>query len=218
MYATIMSLPLFKGVSHDQISAFLEKTHINFKNYLPGDSIARYGDNVRIMRCLISGSVVLSYPLGKLMFREQLPAPNIVGGDRLFGIDTTLPYDIKAGSACSIMQFSKEQFMSLLISNHICLINYLNFLSLRAQRVQNVFNASVKAGFGPFIKRLICTYADRSSRQVSVVGDTADLSDASGIPVPEIGVAITALATAGLVQYDGTNLFIPDKQAFLEAV
>ena len=32
MYGTIMDLPLFKGISEDQVSAFLEKTNIEFQN------------------------------------------------------------------------------------------------------------------------------------------------------------------------------------------
>lgn len=40
MFETLMSLPLFKGASHEQISLFVEKTHLSFKNYNPGENIA----------------------------------------------------------------------------------------------------------------------------------------------------------------------------------
>ena len=60
MYETIMSLPLFKGISRQQVSTFLEKTHVQFINYNPGERIVSVGDACTHIRYIISGEVVVT--------------------------------------------------------------------------------------------------------------------------------------------------------------
>ena len=57
MYDTIMSLPLFKGVSRERISYFLEKTSISFLKYKSGDIILRHDDEITKLRFVISGKI-----------------------------------------------------------------------------------------------------------------------------------------------------------------
>lgn len=61
MYSTIMDLPLFKGISKDHVSAFLEKTHVSFVNYGKGERLHDRCQPCRVMRFVISGSVRVSH-------------------------------------------------------------------------------------------------------------------------------------------------------------
>ncbi|MDE6143106.1 MAG: cyclic nucleotide-binding domain-containing protein, partial [Muribaculaceae bacterium] len=131
-----MDLPLFKGVGKDHISLFLEKTNIGFHNYESGERIVETGDVVRMVRFIISGEVRIIHRLeeASLTVEERCGFGKVLGADRLFGMETGYPYDVVAVGKTSVMEFSKEQYINLLHSDNIYMLNFFNYLSLRAQR------------------------------------------------------------------------------------
>ena len=66
--------------------------------------------------------------------RGVLRPRRVLGADRLFGMTTGYPFWVKAVGKTSIMEFSKEQYVNLLHSDRIYMLNFFNYLSLRAQR------------------------------------------------------------------------------------
>ncbi len=141
MYETIMNLPLFKGVSREQVSIFLERTPIHFSRYEDDELIASRDETVENVICIVNGKVRLIHQIDKseIAIQEELGKENIICADRLFGLFTTYNCEVRSCGNCGIMKFSKEQYIELLKSNPIYLINFLNFLSLKSQRPGIVF-------------------------------------------------------------------------------
>lgn len=122
MYETIMNLPLFKGLSHEQVSAFLEKTHITFSKYSDNEKIVSAEDRADVVRCVISGKIRVAHRIGKentLKITELQHNNNVLGADRLFGMDTTCGFEAYAVGNVSTMEFSKEQYGSAVFRFHI---------------------------------------------------------------------------------------------------
>lgn len=136
MYEMLMDLPLFKGVGKDQISNFLEKTNINFLNYHDTEILVECGDPVKMVRFVMTGRVRIIHPLksAAISVEEIAGFGRVLGAERLFGMTTGFPYRTVSLGKTSIMEFSKEQYVNLLHSDRIYMLNFFNYLSLRAQR------------------------------------------------------------------------------------
>lgn len=136
MYEMLMGLPLLKGVGKEQVSLFLEKTNIAFTNYIDGDVIVSRGEEAKMVKFVIKGEVSVSHNVsdGSIIVEEIAGTGRVFGADRLFGITKGYPYEVRSIGKTSIMEFSKQQYVTLLNSNWIYLLNFFNYLSLRAQR------------------------------------------------------------------------------------
>ena len=128
MYDTIMSLPLFKGVSRDRISYFLEKTSISFLKYKPGDVIVRNDEEIKKLRFVISGRIKVIHECkdGLVRISEVRGKGSVIGADRLFGMHTNCGCDVIAEENTGIMEFSKEQYLNLINADSIYLLNFLD--------------------------------------------------------------------------------------------
>lgn len=170
MYETIMNMPLFKGLSNEQVSSFLEKTHIRFTKYSDGEQILQADDRVTDVKCVISGRIVTRHILGDketLVISEEQEGENVLGADKLFGMSTTYGCDIYAIGQVSLMEFSKDQYLNLLKTDSIYLINYLNFISYRAQLRHSLFTNYPDGDLLSNISRLISTYCTRASENIT---------------------------------------------------
>lgn len=135
MYETIMSLPLFKGTSNDDISSFIEKVPVEFINAEAGDHIISQGEPGTHILFLLDGSVVVNHDLygGDIIMSQCLSGGSVFMPENLFGLHTECSATVTAHTSCSLMKLKKAEYLSLLGMNRIFLINYLNYLSYKCQ-------------------------------------------------------------------------------------
>lgn len=217
-YEMIMDLPLFKGVGKDHVSLFLEKTHLNFINFNPGDTVVEEGEDVRMVRFVISGEVNIIHTIGDLglLVEERAGFGRVLGAARLFGFDTGYPYKVVAATRISIMEFSKEQYMNLINSDRIYLLNYLNYLSLRAQRPTMSTSRYWKGTILNKIRRLIFLLTDPNCKSVKILGDDFALAQYCGCTSEEIDAWKDRLSASGFAECDEDTVNIFSRSAFLE--
>lgn len=175
----IMDLPLFKGVGRDHVSLFLEKTNIGFHNYKGGDTIADVGEAVRMVRFVISGEVDIIHRLqgAGISVEERAGAGRVLGADRLFGFDTGYPYRVVAAMATSVMEFSKEQYINLLHTDNIYMLNFFNYLSLRAQRPVEAMKRFCRGDIDSMMRQLVCVLTDPGAKGVAINGSDKALAE-----------------------------------------
>lgn len=135
MYETIMNLPLFKGTSEAQISEFLERTNLEFISIRAGESIACEGHPCTDLKFILHGQASMTIPMhdGNLRLTYIIGANSVLCANRLFGMDTNYPADIVALEDTDLMQLPKWQYLRLLGTDNIFLVNYLNYLSFQTQ-------------------------------------------------------------------------------------
>ncbi len=136
MYEIIMDLPLFKGVSKDHVSAFLEKTHLEFKNFHSGEQVVLNGEPTPEIGFVFTGRIrsVFLNDDGTLRIGETSGQGKVIGADVIYGIYRNPMYSMYALDNVSVMTFSKKQYVNLLYSDPIYMLNFFNYLSLRVQR------------------------------------------------------------------------------------
>ncbi len=180
IYETIMNLPLFKGLSHEQVSSFLEKTHIRFTKYSNGQRIVNADETVTVLKCIISGKIRMFHKFGEgsgMIIAETQAGENMLGVDMLFGMDNKYGVDIVAKGEVSLMQFSKEQFLTQLIPGSIYLINYLNLLALRAQIRYDIYSTYPESGLPAMLGRILKAYCSKNSTDISLSFEINELAE-----------------------------------------
>ncbi len=220
MYEMIMDLPLFKGVSKDQVSLFLEKTHIGFQNYEIGDVLAEVGEPVNMVRFVISGDISLIHPLEGvgITIEERSGFGKVLGADRLFGMATGYPYKAVAKTKTSIMEFSKPQYVNLLHSDSIYMLNFFNYLSLRAQRP---VDSTVKYCHGDIMNRiclLVSFMTEPAADEIVIRGDDAAFADYCNCDEERVCEWKNLLVMEGLADCDSSCVRIRSRRDFLDYV
>lgn len=136
MYERIRELPLFHGIGDEQLSLLLEKTSMDFIRIDSGEMIHKKGDPVTAIDFILSGQIrrihsLQYYPVKVI---EYLGPGSMLGALNLYGMDTVFSADIEATEKVSIMRVIKSQYMDILMSDRIYLLNFVNYLAANAQK------------------------------------------------------------------------------------
>lgn len=140
MYESLLSLPYFQGMSRDDITAILDKITFEFKNYADGETIYSAGDRCNHFAILTNGTVVCTHtsPDGTYSITEHLPAPYAIEPYSMFGYDTTFKSTYTAHGSCTVLTIDKQYLFSEFTKHNIFTINFLNLISLKAQKTSNL--------------------------------------------------------------------------------
>lgn len=188
MYDTIMSLPLFKGIGEEQLSQLLEKTSVEFLKYEEGDTIATGDMPVTSVDFILSGRVRQTYSLVNftLGIDEILGKGAVVGALRLFGIDTTYSSRVIAMSKVSMMRIGKRQYMDILQSDPIYMLNFVNYLSAAAQNAPGLFVNTEGSYIGRTLETMAYSIASRAAETIMVVGNDEEIAQYCGVTKEEL--------------------------------
>lgn len=217
MYEMIMDLPLFKGVGKDHVSSFLEKTNVNFVNYEAGDLIVSKGEDVNMVRFVIAGDVRIIHELNGCGIRvEELSHKGrVLGVDRLYGMATGYSCDVYAHSRTSIMEFSKEQYLRLLRTDNIYLLNFFNYLSRRAQRPVEAVETYTSGSIRSKLSLLLSILTDSESEGLVISATPEDLSAYLAVDKVEVESWINDAQRDGVVKYEDGEMKIVSRESFL---
>ena len=187
MYETIMDLPLFKGIGEDQLSQMLEKTSVEFLKYEDGDTITYPKESVMAIDFIISGRVRQTYKLDNfdLSIDEILGKGAVIGALHIFGMDTKYGTQSVALGRVGVMRISKADYINIISSDRIYLLNFVNYLSAASQKSP----ALMRQVKGPSIRRtletLAFTFVSRKAETVMVAGDDSEIAKYCGVEESE---------------------------------
>lgn len=219
MYETIMSFPLFKGVSHDQLSRFLMKTNIGFEKYMPEETICQPGDACEEVRIIVSGRAKLSFSTEArtLTISEICGKGRVIGADRLFGLNNRIQCYGKSIDTVSVMHFSKEQYLRALTAERILLLNYLNFLGLCGQRSADSLLSARNGNLCSIFSNWLKTLTDPGAESYEIKATPSTLSTLTNIPVSKIKNELARLSERGILSENGSIITIPDRRQLEES-
>lgn len=138
MYEILMNLPLFKGISYNKISSIIETVKFHFLKYTDGETVQNAADPCTHVKFIIKGAVrmTIESPDSRMRVSQTIGAPSVISPDFLFGRNTLYPAtSIASGeNGCAICQVSKADYMKILHDDEIFMFNFLNLLSVNAQK------------------------------------------------------------------------------------
>ena len=187
MYETIMELPLFKGIGEDQLSQLLEKTSVEFLKFEDGETIATAEEKVQSIDFILNGRVRQTYKLTnfELAIDEILGKGSVLGALNLYGLETTYNALSMALGRVSVMRISKNDYMNILLSDRIYILNFVNYLSAAAQKMP-LFMQKVKSpSITGSLQILAYTFASKNAETIIVAGEDKVLAQYCGVTEKE---------------------------------
>ena len=211
MYDTLLSLPLFQGMSQVDFNSLLQKVRLDFVRYEEGSTIISAGERCKSFAFLINGSVESSRSGmdGNLIFMEQVDAPCLIEPYSMFGRAGSYQRTYTALTPCSFLMVDKQYIYTELGKYNICRMNLLNILSGRVQQLDShmwtMEGMDLKRRITRFIKGL--SDIQTGSKKLCVkMNDLATLMDATRL---NVSLELNALEAEGLISLRRKEIFIP---------
>ncbi len=215
MYDQVLQLPIFQGISRDQLTAILEKVHFHFTKYKGGDEIVAAGRDFSEVLFLLSGEIRVetSHLNTRIRVSQHFHAPHTLSFYHLFGADIHHQESIYATGDVGIMSMSKADFLLALRGNEILLINVLNILSSRAQHQGK--NMELYTGLDD-TARMACwllNYTARKAYDITVRATPADWAQVLLVDQKNFWKALSVLEKNRFVEMQEDRLKLLDRYA-----
>lgn len=217
MHKILMDLPLFQGISREQAFRLMEKVHLEFVNFNPGEAILDETRAVDALSFILSGKVQCSWrnDQGSMAIRYTLGPGTVVGVHHLFGMNreaSVIPY---AMERVSVMRVSKEQYLELIEQNRIYLLNMLNYLSYSAQRPLTRINKMRSCSVHELLALYLVQVVARGSSDIIIEVGEQGLCELTNLSRTRIQSQLRKLKKQGAVQYSDNHIYITDYDAFV---
>lgn len=135
MFDTLLQLPLFQGLGHEDFTNIIEKVKLHFIKHRSGEVLIEEGEMCNQLLFLLKGeiSVITRAEDPAITIIEQIEAPCLIEPYSLFGMSTRYISTYVAHGEVNTVSVSKALMMSELFNYDIFRLNYMNVISNRAQ-------------------------------------------------------------------------------------
>ena len=135
MYDTLLQLPLFQGLCHEDFSKILEKVKLHFLKYKAGDVIMESGSSCDQLIFLLKGEIssMTTSQDETYTIVEHAEAPYVIEPHALLGMNINYASSYVARTEVNAISISKSFVLNALLNYDIFRLNYMNFISNRAQ-------------------------------------------------------------------------------------
>lgn len=138
IYDKILELPLFQGMSKNDLERIVGQRRFGFHKIGDGKEVAKEGAPCHSLQFLLNGilTVISSADDHGYTLTEEITAPNILQPEHLFGLSQRYSRTFITKGACGILSIEKEEVVKLSKDSEIFRINLLNILSTQSQKQQ----------------------------------------------------------------------------------
>ena len=210
----LADLTLFKGISQAAITHMVGKYPLNFRKFADGETIVAAGEQCRSLIFVLSGRVRVTSVDRHFEIRHTLPPHSVLMAEYLFGRNTSYPATACAIGPVSIMEISKTDYFQLLHSDSVFILNYLNHLSCKAQKLYDfVAGPSFLTTLGCFVD----AFTEHSSTDIHIYS-SFNIPNELGIHEHLYENTLNMLVAQGIVDsFDAEKVVIANRPAFLQA-
>ena len=217
MFELLMNLPLFRGVSRSRIAEVVGSAKFHFLKYPKGETVVRAGEECTHLAFVISGSVrsEISNSSKRFSVSQTLKAPSAIAPDFLFGRTTRYPGTVVALTDCSILKISKVDYIRILNADQVFMFNFLNTLSVNAQKALDGILALTSGGLDERIAFWIIALTQPGSEDIELTCKTRDLCNLFSVQRNVFDVACHEMEQRNLIRYSPRKIEIVDRREML---
>ena len=141
LYDILLALPLFLGMSRNDLHQAAGKTRFDFMKTPAEENIVGEGEPCKHLFFLLTGTVTVWTEADDHGYRvvESLTAPEIFQPECIFGLSQRFTHTYIAQTDCSIMRLEKKDILKLSELFDIFRINLLNLISAQTQKMSKKF-------------------------------------------------------------------------------
>lgn len=217
MLEQLMELPLFRGASISRMSKTVGESKFHFLKYPAGETFLSVGDKCEHVTFILNGRVrvTIENNNGRFAVSQTLTAPTIISPDFLFGRITSYPFTARAIDSVSILQISKSDFIKILDSDHVFLFNFLNMLSVDAQKGIGGILALTTAEVDQRIAYWISALTQPDATDIVLSCRRRDLCSLFSVQRNTFETALESMEQKGILEYDVKELRILDRRKLM---
>lgn len=132
----LMALPLFLGMSSNDISQLLTAFTLSFHQYNDERPVVTAGQQCTQLIILAKGRLTISSTPDDQRFHidEEVEAPYLIQPERLFGLNTRYTRSFSTQRSCQLIGIGKNDVMKIASQYQVFHINLLNTICTQAQR------------------------------------------------------------------------------------
>ena len=191
MYDRFLKLPLFQGLSRNDLTVILEKVKVEFRSYEPDEWIAQQGDPCSGLIFILDGTVrtCTHDTTFKFSLSEDITGEQLIEPQTMFGLRPYLGASYRAISMTNALFIKKEYILPLLCRYEIFNLNFFNLLCSRAQAMQQkLWNTHIGSTLEKVVNFLVlrCTVPSGPKELSITMEDLANLLDETRINVSRV--------------------------------
>ncbi len=136
LYAKLIRLPLFIGMSKEELEQIVAHTKFDFRKTDTGKTIVQQDDRCGQLLLLVDGRLQATSRADDNGYAvtETLRAPFTLQPDRVFGLTQRYTHTLVAQEPCSLITIDKNETLKLTTTSLIFHINFLNLISTTLQK------------------------------------------------------------------------------------
>lgn len=210
MYEILKGLPLFHGATTERISDIVGKAKFHFLKYLAGERIVTAGEQCTHIKLIISGDarVTITNDSQRFKVSQTLSAPSVIAPEFLFGRATNYPCTVDAITDTGILQISKNDYMTILNRDHVFLYNFLNILSMNAQKSVDGILALSSGELEERIAFWIIALTQTNGTNIKVTCRQRDLYSLFGVQRTSFIATLESMKQRGIIDYNSTEIIV----------
>lgn len=218
MFDTLLQLPLFQGLCHEDFTNILEKVKLHFTKYKPGDLIIESNTPCDQLLFLLKGEISLQTTSedGLFTFIEHVEAPYLVEPYALFGMNVNYASSYFARTEVHTISISKSFVLSGLLKYEIFRLNYMNIISNRAQNLYARLWEKAPIDLENKIVRFILIHIEKTQGEKILKVKMDDLAHYLDDTRLNVSKALNGLQELNLLTLRRKEIIIPDAAALAE--
>lgn len=213
MYDVLKQLPIFQGISTEELTDIIEKVPFHFMHFDSGQTILSRGDECRHITFILSGKVRMETPTfgGRVRIVQEFESPHTMQFYNLFGAEIHLHDTLIAIDNVGVMQLDKHSFLRVLQQNKISLINVLNMLSTNAQKQHKAMDFSGETNPVLRLASWLLALTDRSAKNIVMEASTADWCSMLQLEESAYWRCVATLEGLKAIESEGGKLKLVDR-------
>lgn len=211
MFDTLLQLPLFQGLSHEDFTSILGKAKLHFIKHRPGETVVSHGDNCDRLIFILKGTLSATTPATdhSYLFTEHFTAPCLLEPYSMFGMHTTFAATYTAVEETDTVCISKRFAMNELLRYEICRLNYLNILCNRAQTLRRRQMTTPTGDVESRIISFIAGLSERPTGRKSLKIRMEEVARICNETRMNVSKTLNSLQNKGLVELHRGEIVVP---------
>ena len=211
MFDTLLQLPLFQGLAHEDFTSILDKVKLHFSKHKPGETIATAGENCDRLIFILRGTLSATTPASQHSYRftEQYTAPCLLEPYSMFGMYPTFDATYTTLEETHTICISKRFVTSHLFKYEIFRLNYLNIICNRAQTLHLRLRTPLTGDVKERIIHFIANLAERPVGEKSLKIKMEELAYICNETRMNISKALNSLQNEGLMELHRGEIVVP---------
>lgn len=212
MYDTLLQLPLFQGLAHEDFTSILEKVKLHFTRHKAGSTLVKKGSICNQLIFILSGEVAASSSSINQSYTiiEFMQGPHLIEPYSLFGMNTSYAKKYTVQSETHTVSISKDLVLNELFKYEIFRLNYMNIISNRAQNLHTRLWTETAEDLESRIKQFILLHTELPTGKKIIKIKMEELANAINESRLSVSKALNNMQGKGILELRRGEIEIPE--------